>query len=544
MAIKSRLIFTLMLSTIFVLSIHAQYYVQKLLGDELRKGTVFSVQKNNSINEFYLDIGVFYNEIFGEKTLFYKSSYKGENLKLKDFKFINQWSSSLGESIRFDGLNYFYLTRDNNPSNMHPDSVGWNFGKIDQLGIQLFDIKIPYRPISGLEYLAYGLELVKNNEVILWGIGIPPDRDPSKNDPYINWVRLKRDGTFVSGPHYYKPPSVTTWAQPTDATLDIDSMMVMVYDSKNGGKEKYVLKIREDDSIETIVRMPLGSAENNENAKLCVTKDGHFMVIDYEFPDIEKRILTRIDRNGNVVWKSSFDLPTGIVYGFNRTNVKNIFTNRIAEAANGDILMCGSNAVIDSFYIPKSDKKVLTSTSGSSFIARFDKLGKLLWRHFLVDQHDDGKLNKIILNDITETEDGSILVGGELGVKNDINRSTPFYMKLGPNGCFDEGCSHVDKWWYFPEDIVSVSDPEIIQNKLTLFPNPGKDQVSILLPNFERNDLEIKYAVSDTKGQTHIQGILDIGNPTVLTHFLPSGIYVISIQDSNGTVWHGKWIKE
>lgn len=320
--------------------------------------------------------------------------------------------------------------------------------------------------------------------------------------------------------------------------------MVMVYDSKNGGKDKYVLKIREDDTIENMVYMPLGHTGAAEEAKLCVTKDGHFMVVNYDRQKYEERFLTRVNRDNEVVWQKSFDLPTDIVYGFLFQNVSLIRTNRIIEASNGDILMCGSNAVIDSFFIPKSNQKILTSNNASSYIARFSKDGDLLWRHFLVDQNDDGTLNTLVINDIIETVDGSLVVGGSIGVRNEFDRSLPFYMKLGPNGCFDDRCSHVDKWWYLPEKIVSVSDPDKTDFKIALFPNPGKDQVSIMLPNFERNDLEIKYAISDIKGQTHIQGTLNTANPTISTHFLPSGIYVISIQDSNGVLWHGKWIKK
>src|SRR5690606_8624664 len=103
----------------------------------------------------------------------------------------------------------YYSMRDINISSKNPDSVGWNYGVLDFNGTQLIDKKIPLKLVNNSVYLCYGLELVKNDEVILWGVGIPPDRDPQKNDPYLIWVRLKRNGNLVSGPNYYKPPSVT-----------------------------------------------------------------------------------------------------------------------------------------------------------------------------------------------------------------------------------------------------------------------------------------------------------------------------------------------
>lgn len=537
---------TLMLSTFYVLSIYSQYFVQKLFEDVVQNGEIFSLAKTNNENEYYFDLGVFYSDVLGEKTMFYKSNTKGENLVLRDFKYINQWSSSLGESIKFDGNYYYYLTRDVNLPNLNPDSIGWNFGKLALNGDLITSFKIPFKPKAGSTNFAYGLELVKNNEVIVWGAGNHPEKDPTINDPYIIWVRLKKDGTLVSGPHYYKPPAVTTWAHPTDATLDIDSLMVMIYDSKHGGKDKYVLKIREDDTIENMVYMPLGhiGSGSTEDAKLCVTKNGHFMVVNYDTAKDHERILTRVNRENEVVWQKSFDLPQGIVYGFQTSNVSLIKTKRIIEARNGDILMCGVNAVIDSFFIPNTNQKILTSNRGSSYIARFSKDGELLWRHFLVDLHDDGTLNFLVINDMIESEDGNLIVAGSIGVKNEFNRWLPFYMKLGPNGCFDDRCSHVNKWWYLPEEIVSDSEQQHSLHTLALFPNPGKDQVNIILPKLHNNEAVVKYAVSDVKGQTHIQGTLTIENPTVSTQFLPSGIYIISIQDSEGILWHGKWIKE
>ena len=91
----------------------------------------------------------------------------------------------------------------------------------------------------------------------------------------------------------------------------------------------------------------------------------------------------------------------------------------------------------------------------------------------MVDIHDSGILNKILLNDMIESFDGNIIVAGDLGVKNSPGTSRPFIMKIGPNGCFDSQCSHVDKWWYFPPDISSTSDNQDTPDRLKVNPNPG-----------------------------------------------------------------------
>lgn len=38
----------------------------------------------------------------------------------------------------------------------------------------------------------------------------------------------------------------------------------------------------------------------------------------------------------------------------------------------------------------------------------------------MVDIHDSGILNKILLNDMIESFDGNIIVAGDLGVKNSL----------------------------------------------------------------------------------------------------------------------------
>jgi len=541
---NSKWFLTLMVSTFFVLTIHAQYYIQKLLDDELRKGIVFSIQEKNNKNEFYLDLGVFYNDAFGEKTLFYSINDNFENIKLKDFKNINQWSSSFGESIRFDGLNYYYLTRDNSTSTLSPDSVGWNFGKINQSGKLLFDVKIPFKPVSGSVYFSYGIELVKDQNVILWGIGIPPENDPNVNNPYIIWVRLNKDGTKISGPHYYKPPGVDGWAQPTDATLDIDSCIVLVYDNKVKAKEKYVLKIKDDDTVEIMMRLDLTTNYVTDAAKLDVTQSGHFLVTNYDKNYYELPVLVRVDRSNKVLWESAFEIPYGWINGVYRPIVSKIYLNRIREISNGDILVCGINHQIERFDDDSLGTEVIKSGYTGSFMARYGRDGTVKWAHFLIDPDDIGGLNKIRLNDISETEDGSILVGGELGVRNEFDRSRPFYMKLGPNGCFDDACSHVDKWWYFPKDIVSISDRDLSENRVLVYPNPGKDQITILLPEMKIKGSSYRYSVNDGRGQSHIQGMIQIDDPTIYTGFLPTGLYIITIQDNQGNIHGCKWVKE
>lgn len=62
-----------------------------------------------------------------------------------------------------------------------------------------------------------------------------------------------------------------------------------------------------------------------------------------------------------------FDLPIGWWGGVYWPNVRDVYTNRIIETKNGDILMCGVISVVDSFYVPALNKYVSAGNSASSF---------------------------------------------------------------------------------------------------------------------------------------------------------------------------------
>lgn len=540
---NSKWFLTLMVSTFFVLTIHAQYYIQKLLDDELRKGELLSIIQTED-KKFLMHLSVVYNfsDIFSDIIL-----NQGQNKSfqiIKDFYPPDQWMYFWGRSLKFDGSNYYYSSRDILHNNIDTNYVGWNFGKIDKDGNQIVNMKYPIKLWRNKLLQSYGIELVKNQEVILWGIGHNPMNSPDINDPYISWIRLKKDGTKISGPHYYKPPGVDGWAQPTDATLDIDSCIVLVYDNKVKAKEKYVLKIKDDDTVEIMMRFDLTTNYVTDAAKLDVTKNGHFIVTNYDKNYYELPVLVRVDRSNKVLWESAFEIPYGWLNGVYRPIVSKIYLNRIREISNGDILVCGINHQIERFDDDSLGTEVIKSGYTGSFMARYGSDGTVKWAHFLIDPNDIGGLNKIRLNDISETEDGSILVGGQLGVRNEFDRTRPFYMKLGPNGCFDDACSHVDKWWYFPKDIVSISDRDLSENKVLVYPNPGKDQITILLPEMKIKGSSYRYSVNDGRGQSHIQGMIQIDDPTIYTGFLPTGLYIITIQDNQGNIHGCKWVKE
>lgn len=419
----------------------------------------------------------------------------------------------------------------------------WYFGKMtldgEQLGLNSYEINIENNAFAYL----YGMEIVKDDEIILWGTGNDPTMSNEKNDPRVIWIRVKMDGTLVSGPHYYKPDWIEAAAQPTDAAVDLDGNMVFVYDFATFGfAEKYIFKILENDSIQEICRIPINKSQN-AFPRMAVTHDGHYIVTNY---DTSKRnnppLLTKVDRQGYKVWESSFDLIYGLWSGFNLPTVDKFTVARLTEATNGDILMCGFNTQVDTFYIPFLKKKVAVTGWTGAYMARFGSDGTVKWVHFLASVKDNGTFRKIDINDIQEMPDGSIVVGGSLGLRDTLSsRYHSWVMKVGPNGCFDPECSHVDKWWYFPEEIVTVTEEQSIIGKLHIYPNPGHEVISISLP--DDTILPVQYRISDMQGRTHESGIQNQQDIKLDVGFMPTGIYQIAIMDKSGKVWQGKWVK-
>lgn len=209
MVLNNKGLLTIMLSTIFVLSIQSQYYVQKLLVDEVRKGELISISQTADDN-FLIHLSIVYNKSNIYSDIILNESKNSSITIIKDFYPPDQWMYFWGRSLKHEGNTFYYSSRDILFNDIDTNNVGWNYGKVDFNGNQLISKKIPIKLWRNKLLQSFGIEIVKNDEVILWGIGHLPTNSSTINDPHISWIRLKKDGTLVSGPHYYKPPAVTT----------------------------------------------------------------------------------------------------------------------------------------------------------------------------------------------------------------------------------------------------------------------------------------------------------------------------------------------
>ncbi|MBK9255403.1 MAG: T9SS type A sorting domain-containing protein [Saprospiraceae bacterium] len=107
-------------------------------------------------------------------------------------------------------------------------------------------------------------------------------------------------------------------------------------------------------------------------------------------------------------------------------------------------------------------------------------------------------------------------------------------MRLSPDGCLNDACDHLQKYWHFPEPIVATTDLEI--NRLSIYPNPGSDFIQVTID--EQMQFPIRYELLDLSGQR-----IEIGTLATQDHFsieagwLHEGIYILRIMDKAGKVW-------
>ncbi|MBL0101852.1 MAG: hypothetical protein IPP49_18920 [Saprospiraceae bacterium] len=118
--------------------------------------------------------------------------------------------------------------------------------------------------------------------------------------------------------------------------------------------------------------MDFNIEEDSDFPKMEVTSNGDYLMSNYSKDNLQIPILKRFNRNNQLLWKSSFDVPYGYWDERIRPSVSAFYVSRIKEISDGDILLCGVNWYIDSFYIKSLGYKTLSSGRAGS------------WRHDLV----------------------------------------------------------------------------------------------------------------------------------------------------------------
>lgn len=452
-------------------------------------------------------------------------------------------------------------------SNFISDSIMyWYFGMLSINGDSIAEYKYPIlhlkdTDIGDFGYILpynYGLTLVNNSEVIMWGEGLD-NRMPNVNKkiPFRSvFLRVGLDGQQKGDIFWFDKNDIPT-RRMHDACTDIDGNMIFAYEWVSVSTEKRafirsIFKIQPDNRIDSI--SSVGIQGYNGLPKIAVDSSGNYFINPvYEggvapgtntfISDVS--FVTKINRSGEVLWTS---MITPLWRESYFVGIQKQRINRISVARNGDVLCAGTAAILDSFEIEGYDKKMFAANILCSFIARFDPDGNLLWRHFIAPLRKvfDGSIRINTILDIKEAPDGSIFTSGRIERYQDevTGILDGWFMRLNPEGCLDDSCSHVGKYWMFPGEIVSSSedDPIATITKLTLYPNPGKGYIHVELP--QGMALPVQYQIADMQGQVRESGMQSSEVFTLESGYLTQGMYMISVRDKNGTVSVGKWVKD
>ncbi|MBK8627220.1 MAG: T9SS type A sorting domain-containing protein [Saprospiraceae bacterium] len=436
----------------------------------------------------------------------------------------------------------------------------WIFGMTNLKGEELGEYHFPIlhlrdTGIGDFGYqtpVNYGLTLVNNNQVILWGEGLDNRQPNPTKVPFRSvFLRVGINGEHISDPFWFDLNDDVV-RRMSDACTDIDGNMVFHYEYRDNSILKLsrsIYKILQDNYIQLVADVPVTDLSASF-PKIATDSEGNYFINPiysegnapgYTVSIRHVGFISKINRSGDVLWTSMvppFDYDWNEPYEASRTNE----IHRISITRNGDILCSGRVFVRDSFDVAGQNKKVYATGNGS-FIARFDTDGKLLWRHFIIPRKRDGKIRTNSVYDIQEAPDGSIITGGRLERDDDDPGILydAWLMRLTPQGCLTPDCKHIGKYFDFLPEIVSVSE-DIVDTGLKIYPNPGKAQINIHLPSDV--SFPVQYQISDVQGRIRESGSQAVRNITMDSGYFTSGLYIITIRDSQGKVSRGKWVKE
>ena len=400
----------------------------------------------------------------------------------------------------------------------------------------------------------YGLTLVKNNEVILWGEGLDNRLSNADKVPYKSlFMRIGLEGSQKSDLFWFELNDRST-RRMADACQDIDGNMVFNYeysDEEIPSIARAIYKIMPDDSILLVAKLTTSGALSSL-PKITIDKEGNYYINPTKFEGNAEGYnvsthhvgyISKINRNGDEVWRS---MVPPINWDWHQQTVANRTNEirRISTTGNGDILCTGRVFVMDSFPVPGQTPRMYSAGDGS-FIARFNTEGELLWRHFVIPRKKNGHIRRNYIYDIQETSDGSIITGGE--IERDDDKTDPRFttdawlMRLSPNGCLTDDCSHIAKYFNFP-DTTSSTDDRIPAESLTLYPNPGTSHLS--WRSLASMTYPVRYTLTNLQGiQTETGYIPATDAAQIYTDYLPAGMYILNLVDKSGRRYIGKWVK-
>ena len=418
----------------------------------------------------------------------------------------------------------------------------WYFGMMTASGDSIAEYKYPIIHLKDGNVLNYGIVLTGGSEAILWGEGID-NRQPNPTDvPYRSvFYRVGFDGSVRSDVIWYERNTHTS-RRMSDATTDIDGNAVFGYMAIEGAIRRYFIKLLPDNTVTTGVYVDVANA-GLDDPRIAIDHEGNYLMNSYflgkdSIWNNDKRRtthVTKINRQGEILWSTMMPQikREGLVY------LDRFEMMRMSVTENNDILCVGQVIISDTFYNLQTNEPHHWVSLDASFISRLSPDGIVKWRHLMAPLNSEGFPLANILFDIQEAPDGSIIVAGNLQRDTTGFINDAWLLRLSPDGCLNDSCNHIQKYWVFPDTISFTENIQL--HPMLLYPNPGQQGFRIL-PSSEMT-YPLQYELINSSGIRLQTGFSGNSNDIVDTSWLHAGVYQVLVRDRDGKVFSGRWVK-
>lgn len=539
----------LVLSIIFMLaqtSISAQNFIRTYFDTIRFSGSFFSELKVNHLTDEIVTTSPF----LGPQVILHKLNKNGDTLNISSLNNIF-WDG--GMIIRNDSIFTVGSSRNSN------DSLYFIYTLLNTDFKILLQQEYSMPRYNKSHLNSFKILFANENQIIIHCA----NRDPNIINPGLTdnrqtkyWTRLTLDGRVISRDNLYRYASGSVGEyNDTYLTPDIDGNPVFVVTQH---PKVHLCKIYPNDSVAVVFKDIVFPNFWGPEYRLKLFLDPHgnyimllnddYLPFDVSYHGFPK--VVKLDRQGKKIWERMPPPLTRVFDGRDKPVTGTYQNSDSFQSKDGDILFTGSCHIVDSFPKLKDKSQMMLPRFGQgNFLARYADDGTLLWRHWMVARMENDEIREFYTSHLGELSDGSLIIAGQIAYP-DTNRifggpHLPFIMKLGANGCFDPQCSHVDRWWYFPDEFpVSVVETDIGSLPITLFPNPASQMITFAQDdNFES---PLYYQVSDINGRKHEIGVFDDSKSSYSLDisYLPSAIYFLTIKDKHGKKVTKKFVKE
>lgn len=222
--------------------------------------------------------------------------------------------------------------------------------------------------------------------------------------------------------------------------------------------------------------------------------------------------LSRIDNNGDIVWRNVF------------IQFESAFILQSRQLSDNSILSAGE-VRDDSLFGP------------IAWFVLHDEYGNKLWEHFYYWNRDS--MLGMAINDFIETSDGGILATGFAykTESNGISRSQFLLMKLDSNGCLVNDCglfTGIEE--YIPPSNVN----------LRVYPNPANSYLTISYISNHTLTIKPKAIIYNLHGQVLQEVVFQnsSGQEQISVAGYPSGMYIYQVVSGGQVLGSGKLVIE